>query len=114
MLVSTVEEKRRKEEEEEENTKRKERRKERTRRKGRRKEHSGSLWTRLEVGNVEHVRIHNQSSLYEMDWSIFCAIDQGSKKKEGKIRKAFHIYKRRPRLDRDQGEERSAIWKTVL
>ena len=80
----------------------------------RRKEHSDVI--RLGHGSklaiAEHV--HNQSSLYEMDWSRLCVIDRASKKKERKIREAFHIYKRKPRLNRDQGVERSAVWNAIL
>ena len=82
----------------------------------RRKEHSGAI--RLGHGSksaiAEHV--HNQSSLHEMDidWSSLCVIDRASKKKERKIREAFHIYKRKPQLNRDQGVERSAVWNAIL
>ena len=74
-----------------------------------RKEHSDAI--RLGRGSksaiAEHV--HNQSSLHEMDWSSLCVIDRASKKKERKIREAFHIYRQKPRLNRDQGVERSAV-----
>ena len=40
--------------------------------------------------------------------------DRASKKKERKIRQAFHIYKRKPQINRDQAVERSAVWNVVL
>ena len=66
-------------------------------------EHSDAI--RLGHGSksaiAEHV--HNQSLLHEMDRSSLCVIDQASKKKERKIREAFHIYKRKPRLNKRPG-----------
>ena len=61
---------------------------------------------------VEHV--HDHPSPHEMDWSTLQVVDRARRLVERRVREAFHIYKRQPKIDRDTGLERSAVWNAVL
>ena len=80
----------------------------------RRKEHSDAI--RLgqcsKSAIAEHV--HDQQSPHEMDWSSLRVIDRACQQRERKVREAFHIYQRKPQINRDTGIERSAVWNAVL
>ena len=78
------------------------------------KEHSDAIHLGHGSKSAIAEHVHNQSSLHEMDWSSLYVIDRASKNKEREIREAFHIYKRKPRLNRNQGVERSAVWNAIL
>ena len=61
---------------------------------------------------AEHV--HEQSMPHEINWQGMKAIDRARRKRERKIREAFHIQKRKPQLNRDGGVERSTIWNAFI
>ena len=79
----------------------------------RKKEHSDAI--RLghcsKSAIAEHVHDHFP---HEVDWSTLRVIDRACRQSERKVREAFHIYKRQPKLNRDVGVERSAVWNSVL
>ena len=58
--------------------------------------------------------VHNQVVPHEIDWNSLKVIDRATKKRERKIREAFHIHKRNPGMNRDIGTERSAVWNALL
>ena len=80
----------------------------------RKKEHSYA--TRLgqcsKSAIAEH--IHDRSYPHEMDWSTLQVVNRARGQVERRVREAFHIYKRQPKIDRDSGMERSAVWNAVL
>ena len=61
---------------------------------------------------AEHV--HDHPSPHEMDWSTLQVVDRARRQVERRVREAFHIYKRQPKINRDSGLERSAVWNAVL
>ena len=52
--------------------------------------------------------------MHEMDWSTLQVVDRALRQVERRVREAFHIYKRQPKINRDSGLERSAVWNAVL
>ena len=80
----------------------------------RKKEHSDAI--RLgqcsKSAIAEHV--HDHPSPHEMDWSTLQVVDRARRQVERRVREAFHIYKRQPKINRDSGLERSAVWNAVL
>ena len=61
---------------------------------------------------AEHV--HDHPSPHEMDWSTLQVVDRARRHVERRVREAFHIYNRQPKINRDSGLERSAVWNAVL
>ena len=61
---------------------------------------------------AEHV--HDHPSPHDMDWSTLQVVDRARRQVERRVREAFHIHKRQPKINRDSGLERSAVWKAVL
>ena len=61
---------------------------------------------------AEHV--HSSVVPHEVDWSSLQVLDRAERKMEHKIREAFHIYKRKPVMNRDTGVERSQTWNAIL
>ena len=49
-----------------------------------------------------------------MDWSTLQVVDCACWQVEHRVREAFHIYKRQPKINRDSGLQRSAVWNAVL
>ena len=41
-------------------------------------------------------------------------VDRARRQVERRVREAFHIYKRQPKINRESGLERSAVWNAVL
>ena len=80
----------------------------------RKKEHSDAI--RLgqcsKSAIAEHV--HDHPSPPEMDWSTSQVVDRACRQDEQRVREAFYIYKRQPKINRDTGLERSAVWNAVL
>ena len=80
----------------------------------RKKEHSDAI--RLgqcsKSAIAEHV--HDHPSPQEMDWSTLQVVDRARRQVERRVREAFHIYKRQPKINCDSGLERSAVWNAVL
>ena len=60
------------------------------------------------------MHVHDQQSTHEMDWSSLRVIDRACQQRERKVREAFHIYQRKPQINRDTGIERSGVWNAVL
>ena len=62
---------------------------------------------------AEHV--HDHPSPHEMDWSTLqVVVDRARRQVERRVREAFHICTRQPKINRDSGLERSAVWNAVL
>ena len=61
---------------------------------------------------AEHV--HSSVVPHEVDWSSLQVLDRAGRKMECKIREAFHIYKRKPVMNRDTGVDRSQTWNAIL
>ena len=61
---------------------------------------------------AEHV--HTSVVPHEVEWSRLQVLDRAGRKIEHKIRKAFHIYQRKPVMNRDTGVERSPKWYAIL
>ena len=61
---------------------------------------------------AEHV--HASVVPHEVDWSSLQFLDRAGRKMERKIREAFHIYQRKPVMNRDTGVERSPPWNAIL
>ena len=61
---------------------------------------------------AEHV--HAFVVPHEVDWSSLQVLDRARRKMERKIREAFHIYRRKPVMNRDTGVERSPTWNAIL
>ena len=81
----------------------------------RKKEHSDAI--RLgqcsKSAIAEHV--HDHPSPHEMDWSTLqVGVDCARRQVERRVREVFHIYTRLPKINRDSGLERSAVWNAVL
>ena len=79
----------------------------------RKKEHSDAI--RLgqcsKSAFAEHVHDHFP---HDVDWSTSQVIDRACRQSERRVREALHIYKRQPKINRDAGVERSAVWNAVL
>ena len=61
---------------------------------------------------AEHV--HASVVPHEVYWSSQQVLDRAERKMECKIREAFHIYQRKPVMNRDTGVERSPTWNAIL
>ena len=61
---------------------------------------------------AEHV--HSSVVPHEVDWSNLQVLDRAGRKMERKIREAFHIYKRKPVMNRDTGVDSSQTWNAIL
>ena len=61
---------------------------------------------------AEHV--HASVVPHEVVWSSLKVLDRPGRKMERKIREAFHIYQRKPVMNRDTGVERSPMWNAIL
>ena len=61
---------------------------------------------------AEHV--YEKNKPHDIDWSSFKVIDRGRRTRERKLIEAFHIYKQRPKMNRDSGIERSSVWNSIL
>ena len=61
---------------------------------------------------AEHV--HDSVVPHEVNWSGLQVLDRAGRKMERKIWEAFHIYQRKPVMNRDTGVERSPTWNAIL
>ena len=79
----------------------------------RKKEHSDAicLGQCSKSAIAEHVHDHPS---HEMDWSTLKVVDRARRQVERRVLEAFHIYKRQPKINRDSGLERNAVWNAVL
>ena len=59
-------------------------------------------------------RVHASVVPHEVDWSSLQVLDRAGKKMERKIQEAFHVYQRKPVMNRDTGVERSRKWNAIL
>ena len=57
---------------------------------------------------------HQSQETDEQDVSSDMPLTSSVVKRERKVREAFHIYQRKPQINRDSGIERSAVWNAVL
>ena len=65
--------------------------------------------TKLAV--AEHV--HTSAESHEIDWENINIVDRANHTRE-RIREAFHIAKRKPDMNRDEGIERSMAWNAII
>ena len=80
----------------------------------RKKEHQDAIRLGQDKKSAIAEHIQDQVTPHEMDWASLKVIDQARKTKERKIREAFHIEQRMPKINRDKGVERSATWNAIL
>ena len=79
----------------------------------RKKEHSDAIRRGQCSKSAIAERVHVHASPHEMDWSTL-QVDRARRQVERRVREAFHIYKRQPKINRDSELERSAVWNAVL
>ena len=61
---------------------------------------------------AEH--IYEKNEPHDIDWSSFKVINWGRRTRERKLREAFHIYKQRPKMNRDTGIDRRSVWNSIV
>lgn len=74
--------------------------------------------TRLDQSSKSAVaeHVHNHDIPHSIDWESVVVLDKARSKFniERKMRESFHIHQRQPKMNRDQGIERSKTWNSVL
>ena len=80
----------------------------------RKKEHSDAICLGQCSKSAIAEHVHDHPFPHEMDWSTLQVVDCARRQVERRVREAFHIYKRQPKISHDSGLERSAVWNAVL
>ena len=80
----------------------------------RKKEHSDAIRLGQCSKSTIAEHLHDHPSPHEMDWSTLQVVDRARRQVERRVREAFHIYKRQPKIKRDSGLERSSVWNADL
>ena len=74
--------------------------------------------TRLDQSSKSAVaeHVHNHDIPHSIDWESVVVLDKARSKFniDRKMRESFHIHQRQPKMNRDQGIERSKTWNSVL
>ena len=72
----------------------------------------------MRLGNTEKSAIaqhvHQQKQPHEIDRKTMSGIDRAEAWRERKLREAFEIYQRQPKINRDTGLEHPKTWHSVL
>ena len=61
---------------------------------------------------AEHV--HTSAESHEIDWENINIVARSKNTRERRIREAFHIAKRKPDMNRNEGTERSMAWNAII
>ena len=61
---------------------------------------------------AEHV--HTSAESHEIDWEKVNIVDRAKNTRDRRISEAFHIAKRKPDMNRDEGIERSMAWNAII
>ena len=72
----------------------------------------------IRLGNTEKSavaqHVHQQKEPHEIDWSTMSVIDKAQAWRERKLREAFKIHQRQPKMNRDAGLEHPKTWHSIL
>ena len=72
----------------------------------------------IRLGNTEKSavaqHVHQQKEPHEIDWSTMSVIDRAQAWRERKLRDAFKIHQRQPKMNRDAGLEHPKTWHSIL
>ena len=58
--------------------------------------------------------MHTSAESQQLDWENINIVDRAKNIRERRIREAFHIAKRKPDMNRDEGTERSLTWNAII
>ena len=72
----------------------------------------------IRLGNTEKSavaqHVHQQKEPHEIDWNTMSVIDRAQAWRERKLREAFKIHQRQPKMNRDAGLEHPKTWHSIL
>ena len=58
--------------------------------------------------------VHDQDQPHEINWETLSVLDRAQALRERKLREAFYIKKRQPKMNRDTGLEHPQTWHSIL
>ena len=57
--------------------------------------------------------VHDQEQPHKINWETLSVLDRAQALREGKLREAFYIKKRQPKMNRDSGLENPKTWHSI-